>query len=166
MPQAVASGRPFPGRDLIVFVTTGVIVVTLVGQGLLLPAVVRWARLPRDTSVEQERQLAETVATEEALEAIPHLAAGLDVDGDVVDRTCREYGKHLRVLQANGGVADEPALRHDQQYTALRLAVLAHKRATVLRLRDEGRIDDTVLRQIQTRLDIEEVRLSRREALD
>jgi CPA1 family monovalent cation:H+ antiporter len=61
---------------------------------------------------------------------------------------------------------DEPALRYDQQYTALRLAVLAHKRATVVRLRDERRIDDIVLRQIQARLDIEEVRLARREAAD
>jgi monovalent cation/hydrogen antiporter len=33
----------------------------------------------------------------------------------------------------------------------------------VLRLRDQGRIDDTVLRQVQARLDIEEVRLSRHE---
>ena len=40
------------------------------------------------------------------------------------------------------------------------LAVLAHKRATVLRLRDERRIDATVLRRVQTWLDIEEVRLS------
>jgi hypothetical protein len=36
----------------------------------------------------------------------------------------------------------------------------------VLRLRDERRIDDIVLRQIQTRLDIEEVRLSRRETVE
>jgi CPA1 family monovalent cation:H+ antiporter len=54
-------------------------------------------------------------------------------------------------------------LRHDQHYAALRLALLARKRATVLALRDEQRIDDIVLRQFQTRLDIEEVRLSRRE---
>lgn len=45
--------------------------------------------------------------------------------------------------------------------TALRLAALSHKRSTVLRLRDEQRIDDTVLRQVQTRLDDEELRLSR-----
>jgi len=44
--------------------------------------------------------------------------------------------------------------------------VLAYKRATTLRLRDERRIDDIVLRQIQTRLDIEEVRLSRRETVE
>ncbi len=164
VPETVSSGRPFPDRDLIVFITAGVIVVTLVLQGLLLPGVVRWARLPRDTSVDQERHLAETLATEEALAAIPQLAAALGTDSDVATRLRREYEKHLRVLHAgDDGADDEPALRYDQQYTALRLAVLARKRAAVIRLRDERRIDDTVLRQVQTRLDIEEVRLSRRE---
>ena len=37
VPATVGSGQPFPGRDFIVFVTTGVIIVTLVVQGLLLP---------------------------------------------------------------------------------------------------------------------------------
>jgi monovalent cation/hydrogen antiporter len=166
VPESLASGAPFPGRDVIVFVTVGVIVVTLT-QALLLPTVVRWARLPRDTSVEQERHLAETMATESALAAMPQLAANVGADPEVVERLRRESEKHLRVLRANDdGIDDEPALRHDQHYTALRLAVIAHKRATVLRLRDERRIDDTVLRQLQTRLDIEEVRLSRRELAD
>jgi hypothetical protein len=44
--------------------------------------------------------------------------------------------------------------------------VIARKRATVVRLRDEQRIDDTVLRQVQARLDIEDVHLSRRELAD
>jgi monovalent cation/hydrogen antiporter len=102
-----------------------------------------------------------------SLAAIPQLAAGLGTDPEVAGRLRREYQKHLRILRAGeDGADDEPALRYDQHYTALRLAVLAHKRATVLRLRDERRIDDTVLRQVQTRLDIEEVRLSRRELVD
>jgi CPA1 family monovalent cation:H+ antiporter len=54
----------------------------------------------------------------------------------------------------------------DADYAALRLRLLARKRATVVRLRDEQRIDDTVLRQIQSRLDVEEVRLSGRTAVD
>jgi NhaP-type Na+/H+ or K+/H+ antiporter len=49
---------------------------------------------------------------------------------------------------------------------ALRLGLLARKRATVVRLRDERRIGDAVLRQVQAALDIEEVRLSRREVVD
>lgn len=165
VPQTIASGEPFPDRDLIVFVTGGVIVLTLM-QGLVLPAVVRWAHLPQDDAVEEERHLAQEMASEEAIAALPELSARLETDEDVVERVRRELAKHLRVLRADGSNEDEPALRHDRQYTALRLAMLGHKRATVVRLRDDGRIDDTVLRQVQSRLDIEEVRLSSREALD
>jgi Na+/H+ antiporter len=162
---ALAVPGTFPGRDLIVFVTAGVIALTLL-QGLLLPSVVRWARLPRDGSVEEERRLAETLATEQALAALPEVAADLGTDPEVVVRTRREYEEHLQVVRANGDDDDEPVLRHEQDYAALRLALLARKRATVLALRDERRIDDIVLRQFQTRLDIEEVRLSRREVVD
>nr|BFE66343.1 hypothetical protein GCM10020063_108690 [Dactylosporangium thailandense] len=47
-----------------------------------------------------------------------------------------------------------------EQYTTLKLQPLAHKRATVVRLRDERPIDDVALRRSQGRLDIEEVRLT------
>lgn len=164
VPETVASGAPFPGRDMIVFVTSGVIVVTLVLQGLLLPAVVRWARLPDDRTVEEERHLAETLAAEEALAAMPSVAARLGIGDDVVARTREEYEGHLMALRATGEGADDDVVRRNKaDYATLRLDLLARKRATVVRLRDERRIDDTVLRQLQSRLDIEEVRLSRRE---
>jgi CPA1 family monovalent cation:H+ antiporter len=167
VPTIVSSGAPFPGRDTIVFVTAGVIAVTLVVQGLLLPAVVRWARLPEDRRVESERHLAQTLAAEEALAALPRISAELGADPEVVDRTEREYDERLQVLRADGEAADDELLmRHDQQYAALRLALLGRKRATVIRLRDEGRIDDLVLRQLQSRLDVEEVRLSERELVE
>lgn len=167
VPITLDSGEPFPDRDAIVFITSGVIVVTLVVQGLLLPGVVRWARLPRDTSVHEERLLAQTTATEEALAALPEIAAELGTTSEVVERMRHEYETHLLVARADGGETDDEALlRHDRHYTALRLVLLARKRATVVRLRDEGRIDDTVLRQVQSALDIEEVRLSRREAVE
>ena len=99
--------------------------------------------------------------------ALPQLADELGSDPVVLTRTRHEYEKHLQVLRADADrTADDPVVRHDRDYTSLRLAVLAHKRATVLRLRDERRIDDTVLRQIQSRLDIEEVRLARRDPVE
>lgn len=70
IPQTVSSGAPFPYRDLIVFVTAGVIVVTL-AQALLLPRVVRWAHLPADTGLAEERYFAETSATQAALTPCP-----------------------------------------------------------------------------------------------
>jgi len=165
VPPTVGSGEAFPGRDLIVFVTAGVIAVTLL-QALALPAVVRWARMPQDTSVEEERRLAETEATAAALAALPEVAAELGIEDDVVERTRKEYEEHQHLMHRDLDDDDEPATRHEQQYTALRLALLARKRATVLALRDAQRIDDIVLRQFQTRLDIEEVRLTRPEPVE
>lgn len=160
VPEALDSGAPFPDRDVIVFVTSGVIMLTLVVQGLLLPRVVRWARLPHDTSAEEEHSLAETTAAEEALKALPDVAADLGTAPEVAEWSRREYETHLRVVRAAGDDTDGVVLRHKEDYTALRLALLTRKRATVVRLRDEHHIDDTVLRQVQAYLDIEEVRLS------
>ncbi len=74
VPRTLESGGAFPDRDLIVFVTAGVVVVTIVGQALVLPAVLRRAALPEDESVGEERRYAERTAVEEALDALPRLA--------------------------------------------------------------------------------------------
>ncbi|UKA60438.1 Na+/H+ antiporter [Arthrobacter sp. FW306-2-2C-D06B] len=161
VPETVASGDPLADRDMIIFVTAGVIVITLVLPGLLLPAVVRWANLPPDESVEQERSLAETRSLETALEVLPVLAAGLGADAYVTDRVRLEYETRLRIAKAD---ATEPdggiTLEKHEQATALRLALLNSKRATILQLRDTGEIDDIVLRAIQQALDLEEVHLT------
>ncbi|MEU1519489.1 hypothetical protein ABZ490_46505 [Streptomyces sp. NPDC005811] len=135
---------------------------------MLLPVAVRWARFPRDTSVEEELLRAGTAAAEEAFRAIPHLADELGTDPQVVERLRHEYEIYPASVRARGdGVADDdPALRFDQHSAALRLALVARKRATVVRLRDEQQIDDTVRRRLQAALDIEEVRLAGYEAAE
>ncbi|WP_105970940.1 Na+/H+ antiporter [Streptomyces geranii] len=167
VPITLDSGDPFPNRDTIVFVTSGVIVVTLLVQGLLLPAVVRWAGLPRDTVADEERLLAESTAAEEAYEALPDIVAGLGTDPEIAERIRREYETHLQAAHAGEDETDDrQAVRHAEQDAALRLALLAHKRATVVRLRDDNHIDDSVLRQVQARLDLDEVRLTQQETVD
>jgi CPA1 family monovalent cation:H+ antiporter len=167
VPEVTASGAPFPGRDRIVLITSGVVVASLVVQALALPHVVRWARLPADTAVDDERRLAETTASEAAYRALPELAARLGVSDGVTARVRAEYEHHLDVVRANPDDGDgEPLQRAEAEYAALRLELIAHKRATVVRLRDRRDIDDTVLRLIQSKLDVEEVRLSRREVVD
>ncbi|MBK8460451.1 MAG: hypothetical protein WAS07_08170 [Micropruina sp.] len=69
-----------------------------------------------------------------------------------------DYEEKLLALQSGEGddaqAANRLARRRD-----LTLALIARKRSTIVRLRDERAIDDTVLRQIQAELDAEEVRL-------
>jgi Na+/H+ antiporter len=159
VPHTLDSGAPFPDRDLIVLITCGVIVLTLL-QALLLPSVVRFARLPDDTSVADEIQLAEVFTLDAAIEAIDTTASELGSGEMVVARVRHELDKQRRLVAA-GGADGDPVVRHDDQYTSLSLALIARRREALLVLRDEQRIDDIVLRRVQARLDIEEVRFSR-----
>ncbi|ANZ39915.1 Na+/H+ antiporter [Lentzea guizhouensis] len=165
VPETTASGAPFPFREEIVLITSGVVVLTLVVQSLLLPVIVRWAHLPEDTAVEEELRLAQSTASEEAYEALPGLADKVGVSDVVYKRVLAEYDHHLEV-QRSAASGDEETTQAEAEYAALRLELIAHKRATVVRLRDERAIDDIVLRTVQARLDVEEVRLSRREVED
>lgn len=160
VPETTGAGDPFPGRDVIVFVTGGVILATLLVQGLTLPAVVRWARLPADDALEDERHKAEKVATRAALEALPVEAERLGVDDRVVRKLEAEFRLHAEALEQTDGDTDDGRVR-EADFDALRLAVLAHKRAAVVQLRDDQHIDDIVLREVQAQLDAEEVRLTR-----
>jgi CPA1 family monovalent cation:H+ antiporter len=54
----------------------------------------------------------------------------------------------------------------DEEYSRLRIAVLDRKREVLYRLRREGAVDDAVVTQIQTRLDVEELRITGIEMLD
>lgn len=161
VPLVLESGAAFPVRDQIIFTTAVVVVLTIVVQGLLLPGVLRWARMPADTGPEVERRFALVTSIEEALGALDATAERLGTAPEVAERLRREYEQGLALCLAEEG-EDDPALVHDRHDTELRLALLAHKRATAVRLRDEQHIDDTVLRYMQGRLDLEEVRLTGR----
>lgn len=153
VPTALGDGAPFPDRDLIVFTTSVVILLTILVQGTTLPLVVRWAQLPEDTRRAEELQYARTYAAEAGLAALPRLAAELGVTGEPVERIRTDYEQHLRRDDDDGSAAAVEQERH------LRLAVLARKRQAVTELRDANEIDDIVLRELQAGMDVEEVRL-------
>jgi CPA1 family monovalent cation:H+ antiporter len=160
-----ADGARFPGRDLIIVVTFGVILVTLLVQGLTLPAVLRWSRLPEDHSERAEKLLAERVATQSAIAALPATASRLGVSDGVRDRLRADLDERLAALadpdDENDSDDTGPDVRQElADYRRLHAALLDDKRAALVRLRDARVIDDIVLRRIQARLDAEEVRLS------
>ncbi|HEY2220810.1 Na+/H+ antiporter [Actinomycetospora sp.] len=165
VPTVLVDGSPFPGRDLIIVVTFGVILVTLLVQGLTLPAVLRFARLPEDSGFASEEQLARRAATHAGLEALPDTAARLRVSSAAVERVREDYQEHLHLLHDDadreGDTDHAERDRADQEdYQRLRAALLGEKRRAVLALRDDGTIDDIVLRRVQTVFDTEEIRLT------
>ncbi|RIX26537.1 Na+/H+ antiporter [Amnibacterium setariae] len=151
---ALPPGDGYP-RDELIAITLVVIVVTLVVQGLTMPAVVRFARLPADPSELEEERLAEEAMRDAGAGALGPMAERLGTPDDIVERVRRQYE------EAHPRTSDGRApLWADGSEGELRRAVIAKKREAVIRLRDEGRIDDTILRRMEDRLDIEELRLS------
>ncbi|MFI5952882.1 Na+/H+ antiporter [Cryptosporangium sp. NPDC051539] len=161
VPELLDNGTPFPDRDLIVFVTAGVIAVTLLVQAPLLPGVVRWAGLRPDGPGELRR--AEIAAVQAALDALPQVVERLHPPDAVVDQVRTEYDRHLRALRAGetDDADDRSASDDETQYLDLRLALIAEEHATIVRLRDADDIDDDVLRRIQADLDVEKSHLAR-----
>jgi hypothetical protein len=127
---------------------------------------VPWARLPADTSAGDELRLARRTATAEALAHLPRIARDLAVDVDVLDELRAAYEARLADWRDEDDSSDPADTQRRRQYVDLSLALLAQKRQTVVRLRDERVIDDTVLRQVQAHLDIEEIRLADQHEVD
>lgn len=164
VPHTLGSGAEFPDRDLIIFVTAGVIAVTLLVQAPLLPRVMRWAGLGGDNVADHERRQAEITAIDHALASLPGLASTLGTNGEITDLLRTEYDRRLRVLRTGDDATtpDGGATTWERQYADLHLAVIAHRHDTVVRMRDQGEIDDEVLLRIQDGLDLEQGQMTQR----
>ena len=148
------------GRDLIVFITFGVILVTLVGQGLTLPPLVRRLQVADDGGAEREDAKARIKAAEAALARLEELEAEGWVREDTAERTRGLYRFRTNRFRARyEGVDDEGVEERSQQYQRLRRELLEAERQAVLRLRNEGRITEEVMQRVQRDIDLEDLRL-------
>jgi CPA1 family monovalent cation:H+ antiporter len=157
IPEMV-NGVEFEQRNLIVFLTFSVILVTLVLQGLTLPSVIRALGLARVKGMEPEERYARELAIKDA---IAYLEKGRNEteDGlqhafdDLIDR----YEHRLAEVSEEGGHEASKTEVYHALGRAARDAVQVERR-TVIQLRDEGRISDDVLRRLERELDLEETK--------
>ena len=120
----------------------------------------RWARLPDDMAHADELQLARSRSAQAALDALPTVAAQLDVEKQLLNRLQKEYEEHAAFAEASGDVSGtSDAAERNDLLRRVRLGVLEHKRRAVTDLRDQNRIVDIVLREVQSAMDLEEARL-------
>jgi CPA1 family monovalent cation:H+ antiporter len=162
IPLTIHSGAPFPERDRIIFLTFGVILVTLVLQGLTLPALIRRLGVKDDGSAEREENEARLRAAEAALDRLEALAAAEWAPPEAIEDLRRHYTRRLHRLRARSG--GRPDGRHEallQQSRRLQQELLEAEHNTVIALRDQGVINDQVLHEIERDLDLERVRRGR-----
>ncbi|MCX6847984.1 MAG: cation:proton antiporter [Verrucomicrobia bacterium] len=160
LPITRQDGTPFPGRDLILFLTFTVIIVTLVMQGLSLPPLIRWLGVKEDSSSAVEERKARLKANQEAFASLNEIDEKDPAKADALQRLRMEYEDHIRQVEgAASANAGTPLRRFSTEYEHLSLASLLQERQTILHLRNENVISDEVLRRIQLDIDLAEARL-------
>jgi len=152
LPMVLPDGAQFPERDLVILLTFGIVFVTLVGQGLTLPPLIRALRLESDSSGETEAELAREAMRRAAVQAVDKLVVeqGLPAHEAVVVKRFFNRGSGTRT--GSHRAVDSEA--------RLWLCAVAAQRAALLHLWRKGEIGDDVLTRLEREVDLAETRLA------
>ena len=164
IPLTVDGGAPFPERDLIVFLAFCVILATLVGQGLLFPAVINAVDIEDDTRDVDEELNARLEIAFAATDRIEEIADEDWVYEGTADRVRNLYEYRQRRFRSQVGPRRTTTTTSDYEaradgYRRFMGEVIAAQRVRLRALRDEGEITDEVRRTIERDLDLEQARL-------
>jgi monovalent cation/hydrogen antiporter len=160
IPLTTHAGDPFPQRNLIIFLTYGVIFATLVLQGLTLAPLIRAVDLDDGGIGEKEEAKARIRAAEAAIQRLDELADEDWVLADTAERMRGLYNfRQERFRSRYDPDGDGEVENRSQAYQRLRHELLMAEREAVVELRQEGRIGDDVMRRVVRDLDLEEARL-------
>jgi CPA1 family monovalent cation:H+ antiporter len=152
-------GHDFPFRDLLVFLTFSVILVTLVGQGLSLPFIIRRLGIGDDGSVQHEAIHAREASIEAALGRLEELAEEWPDHLELIDQMRARFTHAEEHLEHDHEAEGAPEPDQEQiEHEAIRRAVIGAQRVAIIDLRDRGIIGDAALRRVERDLDLEELR--------
>jgi monovalent cation/hydrogen antiporter len=167
VPLTTLAGDPFPGRAHIVFLTFVVVVGTLLLHGLTLPWLIR--RLGVEGDDARSDAVSAAAAQDKAARAAADRLDQILTEGGTTDvheraaevlkgwNTRRRNAAWERLGRDDDDIGESPATA----FRRLRLGMLAAERQTFIDERDQGRIDDEVLREMLRGLDLEEATLNR-----
>ncbi len=162
LPIHTAAGAPLPGRALIQFTTFALILVTVVGQGLTLPLLIRRLGVVEDGSEEElEEVRARLMIARAALARVAELEGeGWTRDG-TIERVRRLYEYRQRRFKIRAGkIEDEDGLEEGSLlYQRLMHEIYTAQRQALIGLQNERQISSEVMRRVERELDLEESRL-------
>jgi CPA1 family monovalent cation:H+ antiporter len=157
LPEVTDTGQPFPHRAAIIFLAYSVILVTLVGQGLSLPWVLRRLGIGETDDGMVEQRAANSLLLEAALKALRAMPPAQDeTQSQAVDLLKRYYRRRLRGLSVDDG--DKAAVDLDRAYQALYSRLRMVERHELSLLRQQGRFRENVLGDLEKELDLADLR--------
>ena len=159
LPLTVSSGAPFPYRAEMIVMTFGVILATLVVQGLSLTPLIRMLKLEADQTLEHEEALARQYTATAALNRLDHLMMDDWAQPDHVDRLRVHYNRRVERFAHPGDTDPDCSPQGAEAFRRLRHETLTAERMAAIALRDQGVISDEVLHRVEQELDVEAIRL-------
>ncbi|WP_326835067.1 Na+/H+ antiporter [Amycolatopsis rhabdoformis] len=155
LPVVALDGAQLPSRDLVLLLTTAVIVLTLVVQGFTLAPLVRRSGIALDPSdIQQEQTRARLRLAEAGLSHLEHLAETESAPAFVLDQLQASWRARITRIRLDDDT-EPTATNHHDTYRTLRREILDIEAAELTRLFDLGTITDTTRRRIQRLLDLE-----------
>ncbi len=163
LPETLGNGTPFPFRNLIIFLTFCVIFATLVVQGLSMPVLIRLLGLGKSSAAYEEETAARQQMVSGALRALSRIRGDSPEDQkEILDHLESYYRHRLTLLERDRDNGAEHAGLVDhlerQRYVAQELRNV--ERSIALKLRNENKIHDEVLRRLEHELDLLDARFA------
>ena len=158
---ALSIATDIPGRSEVIFLTFVMILVTLVGQGLTLPALIKSLKLPSEREWSPEEAVARLEAAQTALDRLDELEQDDRISEEALRRLRELYQARFRQCMAILAGEKAPDVFQEQRmrYGDVRRDLIQAERAAILTLRYDGKVSPDVQRLIERDLDLEEARL-------
>ncbi|MEO6166953.1 MAG: Na+/H+ antiporter [Chitinophagales bacterium] len=163
IPLTLQDGTAFPFRNLILFITFLVILITLVFQGISLPLIIRFLKIPStEDETKEEKDLRIRLAYS-SIEKIEASYSAKDATSDALHHIKTKYERridhiHQRMLTAdNSGHSTEVF----HEFNKLQLQLVHFERNQLTQLRRAKKFGEEVLRKLEYELDLEEAVLRR-----
>ena len=152
IPYETTAG-PFPFRNLVIFLTFVVLLVTLVGQGGTLRWLIRWLGIKDDGAAVREERLALMTTAHAAIERLRELARQGTYPAAVLDLHRQRLEARFAEFTSEG--RSTRAAQTTASFRRIQRELIAAERAKLIQLRASGKIDNTVLRRLQRVFDLE-----------
>jgi CPA1 family monovalent cation:H+ antiporter len=154
LPEVLNDGTAFPQRDVLIFLTFCVILITLVAQGLSLPLLIRKLGMAATSDPNRE----ENEARRRMLSAaINHIRDLRNQDNPAKEEALADLLHHYQ-QQLEEATSTPPTKKLDvadyEQYRLLSNQLRAVERSAILRLQNQNMINDEVLRMLERELDL------------
>jgi monovalent cation/hydrogen antiporter len=157
LPLMISNTEPFPNRSLIIFLTFCVIFSTLVIQGLTLRPLIKWFGIKKDGSEHLNEQKIRLQLASNLIEHIEENYA-LALNADVLNQIKTKYEIRIQRIGKDQG-SSKLDKEQINEYHRIQQELLDQERKLMIQLRDNGSINDEVMRKIEYELDLEETRL-------